>query len=89
MSLVGPRPERPDFEKDLKYKIPYYSLRHFLKPGLTGWAQVNYPYAASIEESKDKLEYDLYYVYHKTILFDFRIILKTFKNFFLRKQQGT
>lgn len=88
MSLVGPRPERPDFEKDLKYKIPYYSLRHFIKPGLTGWAQVNYPYAASVEESKDKLEYDLYYVYHKTILFDFRIILRTFKNIFLRKQQG-
>ena len=89
MSLVGPRPERPDFEKELKHKIPYYSLRHFLKPGLTGWAQVNYPYAASIEESKDKLEYDLFYVYHKTILFDFRIILRTLKNIFLRKQQGT
>ncbi len=89
MSLVGPRPERPNFEKDLKSKIPYYSLRHFLKPGLTGWAQVNYPYAASVEESKDKLEYDLYYVYNKTLLFDFRIILKTFKNIFLREQQGT
>jgi len=88
MSLVGPRPERPDFEIELKQNIPYYALRHFLKPGLTGWAQVNYPYAASIEESKDKLEYDLYYVYHKTILFDFRIILRTLKNVFFEKTAG-
>jgi len=88
MSLVGPRPERPDFEKELKANIPYYALRHFVMPGLTGWAQVNYPYAASVQASKDKLEYDLYYVYNMTLLFDLRIILETLKNFFLRRQQG-
>jgi len=86
MSLVGPRPERPVFVEEFKKKIPYYSLRHFLKPGLTGWAQVNYPYASSLEDSMDKLEYDLYYIYHMTLLLDLRIFLRTAQNIFLRKR---
>jgi len=82
MSLVGARPERPVFVESLNKAIPFYSLRHFQKPGLTGWAQVNYPYASSLEDSKAKLEYDLYYVYHMTLLLDLRIILKTVRNVF-------
>lgn len=84
MSLVGARPERPVFVEEFNEKIPFYPLRHFLPPGLTGWAQVNYPYASSFEASKDKLEYDLYYVYHMTFLLDVRILFKTMKNFLMR-----
>ena len=84
MSLVGARPERPVFVEEFNAKIPYYSLRHFMRPGLTGWAQVTYPYASSLKASREKLEYDLYYVYHAHLIFDLRIILKTFKNFFRR-----
>lgn len=78
MSLVGPRPERPEFVKELRRQIPYYDLRHVVKPGLTGWAQVKYPYGASEEDALAKLEYDLYYLRHKTLLWDFRILLRTF-----------
>jgi lipopolysaccharide/colanic/teichoic acid biosynthesis glycosyltransferase len=85
MSLVGPRPERPEFVEKLKEEIPYYSMRHFLRPGLTGWAQVNQPYVFSVEGSLDKLEYDLYYIYHMTLLLDLRIILKTAQNIVLRR----
>lgn len=87
MSLVGPRPERPVFVREFKKKIPYYSLRHFLKPGLTGWAQVNYPYAASLEDSMKKLEYDLYYIYHMTLLLDLRILIKTLQNIVIRRKK--
>jgi exopolysaccharide biosynthesis polyprenyl glycosylphosphotransferase len=86
MSLVGARPERPEFVAQLKEKIPFYSLRHFLKPGLTGWAQVNYPYASSVQDSKEKLKYDLYYVYHMNLFLDLRIILKTLQRIFHRKK---
>lgn len=79
MSVVGPRPERPEFINELKKSIPYYSERHYVKPGLTGWAQVCYPYGSSIEDSLEKLRYDLYYIKHMSILFDIYIILKTFK----------
>jgi len=79
MSFVGPRPERPEFVEQLKKKIPYYGERHCLKPGITGWAQVNYPYGASEEDALKKLEYDLFYVKNMTILFDIYIILKTIK----------
>ncbi|GAB6886707.1 hypothetical protein JCM13304A_02050 [Desulfothermus okinawensis JCM 13304] len=82
MSFVGPRPERPEFVKKLKKKIPYYGERHSLKPGITGWAQVNYPYGASEEDALKKLEYDLFYVKNMTILFDIYIILKTIKTVF-------
>jgi sugar transferase (PEP-CTERM system associated) len=81
MSFVGPRPERPEFVKNLKEQIPYYSKRHFVKPGITGWAQVNYAYAASIDDSFEKLRYDLYYIKHYSLWFDFKIILLTIKVF--------
>jgi exopolysaccharide biosynthesis polyprenyl glycosylphosphotransferase len=86
MSLVGPRPERPEFVEELKKEIPYYSLRHFMKPGLTGWAQVNFPYASSLEDSQEKLEYDLYYISHMSLLFDLRIFLKTAQKILLEKK---
>ncbi len=76
MSLVGPRPEQPHIVEQLKQQIPFYAERHLVKPGLTGWAQLNI-YAGSLEESKLKLQYDLYYVKHRGILFDLEIILKT------------
>jgi exopolysaccharide biosynthesis polyprenyl glycosylphosphotransferase len=80
MSIVGPRPERPEIIKDqLEPKIPFYRLRHLVKPGVTGWAQVNYRYGYSEEDSLIKLTYDLYYVKNKSIWLDIRIILKTIK----------
>ena len=78
MSLVGPRPERPAFVGELKKRIPYYSERHYVKPGLTGWAQVCYPYGSSVEDAIEKLRYDLYYIKNISIFLDFYIILKTF-----------
>lgn len=77
MSLVGPRPERPEFVRTLKERIPYYSERHFVKPGVSGWAQVRYPYGASVEDAVEKLRYDLYYIKNISILLDLKIILKT------------
>jgi exopolysaccharide biosynthesis polyprenyl glycosylphosphotransferase len=77
MSLVGPRPERPEFVAELKKEVPFYALRHFVKPGLTGWAQINYAYAASTKDSKIKLEYDLYYISRMNLLFDLKIIILT------------
>jgi len=79
MSFVGPRPERPEFVERLNEKIPYYSKRHFMKPGVTGWAQVCYPYGASDEDALEKLRYDLYYIKNYSILLDFLIILETVK----------
>jgi exopolysaccharide biosynthesis polyprenyl glycosylphosphotransferase len=77
MSLVGPRPERPVFVEALQSKFPVYSMRHLVRPGITGWAQVRCPYAASEEDNLRKLEYDLYYLQNASMLFDFRIFLKT------------
>jgi exopolysaccharide biosynthesis polyprenyl glycosylphosphotransferase len=77
MSFVGPRPERPIFVEALQSKFPTYSLRHLVRPGITGWAQVRCPYAASEEDNLLKLEYDLYYLQNASMLFDLRIILKT------------
>lgn len=77
MSFIGPRPERMEFVRKLKKNIPYYGLRHTVKPGLTGWAQVCYPYGASEEDARHKLEYDLYYIKNISILMDFRILFKT------------
>ncbi|MDR2055969.1 MAG: sugar transferase [Desulfovibrio sp.] len=77
MSFIGPRPERMAFVRRLRETIPYYSLRHTVKPGLTGWAQVCYPYGASEEDARRKLEYDLYYVKNMSILLDVHIIFKT------------
>ena len=77
MSLIGPRPERPEFVQDLEKQIPYYGIRHSVRPGITGWAQVNYRYGASVEDALRKLEYDLYYIKNMSLFLDFRIILKT------------
>jgi sugar transferase (PEP-CTERM system associated) len=77
MSIVGPRPERPQFVRELEEKIPYYSERHFVKPGLTGWAQLKYSYGASEEDAAEKLQYDLYYVKNQTALLDISIIVQT------------
>jgi sugar transferase (PEP-CTERM system associated) len=77
MGFVGPRPERPEFVKDLIMKIPYYNQRHNVKPGLTGWAQLKYPYGASEEDALEKLKYDLYYVKHRSFLLDLNILVQT------------
>lgn len=79
MSFVGPRPERPEFVADLEDKLPYYAERHMVKPGITGWAQINYPYGASIEDSRHKLEYDLYYAKNYTPFLDLLILLQTLR----------
>lgn len=77
MSFVGPRPERKQFVDDLATKMPYYAERHMVKPGITGWAQVNYPYGASLEDARHKLEYDLYYAKNYTPFLDLLILLQT------------
>lgn len=77
MAFVGPRPERPEFVLKLREGIPYYDKRHCVKPGITGWAQTNYPYGASVEDSFHKLEYDLYYVRHQSLFLDFLVLLQT------------
>ena len=87
MSLIGPRPERPKFVEELKQNIPYYSLRHLMKPGITGWAQLNYPYASSLKDSHEKLEYDLYYISHMSLLFDIQILMRTARIIILGKQR--
>ena len=79
MSFVGPRPERPMFVKQLAEQIPLYNERHLVKAGLTGWAQINYPYGASVDDARSKLSYDLYYVKNFSILFDFVILLQTLR----------
>jgi sugar transferase (PEP-CTERM system associated) len=79
MSFVGPRPERPEFVADLEDQLPYYAERHMVKPGITGWAQINYPYGASIEDSRHKLEYDLYYAKNYTPFLDLLILLQTLR----------
>jgi exopolysaccharide biosynthesis polyprenyl glycosylphosphotransferase len=77
MSFVGPRPERPEFVAELEQTIPFYSWRHFVRPGLTGWAQINYPYGSSAEDARRKLEYDLFYIRHYSVLTDLSIALRT------------
>jgi len=83
MSFVGPRPERPHFVRHLAAEIPFYQERHRVRPGITGWAQINYPYGASIEDAREKLSYDLYYIKNFSFLFDLLIILSTAKAVFL------
>ncbi|MBA4748597.1 MAG: TIGR03013 family PEP-CTERM/XrtA system glycosyltransferase [Sphingopyxis sp.] len=77
MSFVGPRPERPSFVADLEQQMPFYAERHMVKPGLTGWAQINYPYGASVEDARVKLEYDLYYAKNYSPFLDLLILLQT------------
>lgn len=79
MSFVGPRPEVPQFVDDLEEKLPYFAERHMVKPGITGWAQINYPYGASIEDARHKLEYDLYYAKNYTPFLDLLILLQTLR----------
>lgn len=79
MSIVGPRPERPEFVEELKKIIPYYSERHSIKPGITGWAQIRYPYGSSVEDALEKLRYDLYYIKHMSFSLDAMIIMETAK----------
>lgn len=85
MSFVGPRPERPEFVEWLSKEIPFYELRHMIRPGITGWAQVRYHYGASLEESKRKLEYDLYYVKRLSLGLDLLIMFETIKTIVLRR----
>ena len=77
MSFVGPRPERPQFVDELEQQLPYYAERHMVKPGITGWAQINYPYGASLDDSRQKLEYDLYYAKNYSPFLDLLILLQT------------
>ena len=79
MGLIGPRPERPQFVSQLRKEIPYYDLRHLVPPGITGWAQIRFPYAASIKEAREKLQFDLYYVKHLSVILDFVILFHTAK----------
>ena len=85
MSLVGPRPERPEFVRDLTEQIPFYRERHVLRPGLTGWAQVRYTYGANVEDALEKLQYDLYYIKNISLALDLFIIFATAKAVILRR----
>ena len=79
MSFIGPRPERPEFTDELEALIPYYDLRYLVRPGITGWAQVLYPYGSSVEDAENKLMYDLYYIKNQSIILDLMIVIKTIK----------
>lgn len=79
MSFIGPRPERIEFVQQLEKEIPYYQIRHIVKPGLTGWAQVNFRYGASVKDSIEKLQYELYYIKHRSFILDLSILLRTIK----------
>jgi sugar transferase (PEP-CTERM system associated) len=79
MAFVGPRPERPEFVEQLREEIPYYDQRHSVRPGITGWAQIRYPYGSSKEDALEKLKYDLFYIKNMSILFDLAIIFETVK----------
>jgi len=85
MSMVGPRPERPEFVGQLTDQIPFYGLRHSVRPGVTGWAQVRYTYGASVEDAMEKLQFDLFYIKHMTIAFDLFVLLSTVKTVILRR----
>ncbi|HVF50817.1 MAG TPA: sugar transferase, partial [Pyrinomonadaceae bacterium] len=79
MNFVGPRPERPHFVKQLAEEIPFYEQRHLIPPGLTGWAQIKYPYGASIADARQKLQYDLYYIKNQSLVLDAVILFETVK----------
>jgi lipopolysaccharide/colanic/teichoic acid biosynthesis glycosyltransferase len=85
MSLIGPRPERPEFDSQLEKEIPYYELRYLVRPGITGWAQVLYPYGASVEDAYEKLSYDLYYIKNYSLWLDIAIVFKTIRVVLLGK----
>lgn len=77
MSFIGPRPERPEFIHDLEKQLPFYQMRHLIRPGLTGWAQILYPYGASLEDAKEKLQFELFYIKNYSLMMDISILLKT------------
>tara|TARA_B100001245_G_C22815269_1_gene392494 strand:+ start:48 stop:512 length:465 start_codon:yes stop_codon:yes gene_type:complete len=77
MSVIGPRPERPVFVEDLSKTIPFYEVRHLVKPGVTGWAQVNAKYGMTVEDALEKLQYDLYYIKKRSLFLDITIVIKT------------
>ena len=79
LSLIGPLPERPEIEEDLERLIPHYRVRHWIQPGLSGWAQVCYPYGASVEDSRMKPSYDLYYLRNTSLFLDFLITIETIR----------
>jgi lipopolysaccharide/colanic/teichoic acid biosynthesis glycosyltransferase len=85
MSLVGPRPERPEFVMELTEQIPFYGQRHIVRPGLTGWAQVKYTYGATTEDALQKLQYDLFYIKNMSVALDLFIIISTVKTVLLRR----
>jgi lipopolysaccharide/colanic/teichoic acid biosynthesis glycosyltransferase len=85
MTIVGPRPERPEFVRELGQTIPYYRQRHCVKPGITGWAQINYRYGDTIQDTKVKLEYDLYYIKNLSPSLDAYIIFQTAKTMLLSR----
>ncbi|MCI0479889.1 sugar transferase, partial [Candidatus Uhrbacteria bacterium] len=87
MSIIGPRPERPEFVEELTVQMPYYALRHLTRPGLTGWAQVKFPYAGTFEDNLQKLQYDLYYIKHRSLFLDVAILLRTIG--IVLKRKGT
>lgn len=87
MSFVGPRPERPEFVEDLGQKIPYYNMRHLVRPGLTGWAQINFEYGDSVDDARIKLQYDIYYAKKSSIALEIAIILKTIRTVLTRQGQ--
>jgi lipopolysaccharide/colanic/teichoic acid biosynthesis glycosyltransferase len=77
MSFVGPRPERPEFVSMYEKNIPHYKLRHTVKPGITGWAQISYPYGETEKDTRNKLQYDLYYIKNYGVFFDLTIVVQT------------
>ncbi len=83
LSFVGPRPERPEFVSLLEKEIPYYDIRHLITPGVTGWAQINYPYGSSVEDSYEKLQFDVYYLKNRSLILDIAVILKTLRTLFI------
>ena len=82
ISLVGPRPERPEFVEKLEKEIPHYHIRHLIKPGFSGWAQIKFRYGRSVMDSQEKFQYDLYYLKNRSLILDLGILLKTFRLFF-------
>ena len=80
LALVGPRPEQPHYVDELSEKLPFYQLRHLVKPGLTGWAQVKYGYAGDERDALEKLQFEFYYLRHQGLLFDLRIVVRTIRS---------
>jgi lipopolysaccharide/colanic/teichoic acid biosynthesis glycosyltransferase len=87
MSLVGPRPERPGFVEELKREIPFYEIRHTVKPGVTGWAQVRYHYGATMEDARRKHQFDLYYVKNNSLILDLLVLIETVSVIVFREGQ--